>query len=557
MKRAGWGGGDDPNAGWNPGAADMPTAPNLGWASQLDEVVNRHGDPTGTAARSQLGELPTASSLFNNWDAPQLSTLPNVFGGGGGGGGGANGVQPAEMPPSAEMISPISSAPPTSSTAGIQDPTSDWARQIQQQQQQQLQHKQQQQNGSGDWNAAMPILLPPPGDTFPTCVGVGGRSGTASVEPDRTASAPAHTTGATAIVQSQSQSQSTAAVTAAAVSAVARSVSSIAVTTVTPSNGSGPVRVFIPRPMVGRIIGKGGVVINQIRQESGADVRIVDHESDQGGRTLTIQGSTSAVARCEQILNSKLRGDDAQAVLFIPEDMVGRIIGKGGVNIKKLTQLSGADAHMGDPQEGGGVAAGWTTGTGTGGGKEDEYYEDECAVCLDSPMVEPERTYCDHTFCKRCIRAVLQTHNDCPICKDPVNPGDLKRVKNRELRVRRPRPDVPMVASGRGRMLTIRGTPAQVIKCQGMVEAKLRGEDRQKLTAPGEDYTATLFVPEDMVGRIIGRGGAMIKQLRLQTGADVRMGDRDNTSGGRTLTIRGAQAAVHYAEELVEGKLES
>ena len=61
-----------------------------------------------------------------------------------------------------------------------------------------------------------------------------------------------------------------------------------------------------------------------------------------------------------------------------------------------------------------------------------------------------------------------------------------------------------------------------------------------------------------MVGRIIGRGGAVIKQLRVQSGADIRIDelcDRDTARGGRTLTIRGILSHVIRAEMLVKDKL--
>lgn len=191
-------------------------------------------------------------------------------------------------------------------------------------------------------------------------------------------------------------------------------------------------------------------------------------------------------------------------------------------------------------------------------------------------MVDPERTYCDHTFCKRCIRAVLETRNDCPMCLEPVSAHDLKRVKSRELRAARDArnsscnasrsgaPGASSTGSGRlsgrlsGRNLTIRGSPAEVALCREMVEAKLRGDDRnisEPAVGPGENAEITLYVPEDMVGRIIGRGGAVIRQLRMVSSADVRMGDRDAARGGRTLTIRGSIDAVGYAQDLVESKL--
>ena len=520
--------------GW-PGATsggDLPSTPSMTWASQLDEVVTRHGESGiglhmlgggggggggGSGADRMMNGRPT--SLSNKWD------VPNVFGdlGSRGGPPGLGFQTPATRPDLANghcQPQPRLQQPPAPS-----DVSEQWI------------------GGASTLPPLLPAVSAPQHATLADVTA-------AFLSPDFLQSRGVEPARAT---PSQPSPQQPHRLASRPVPAPSRSASGSASTAT-------PVEVFIPRSMVGRIIGKGGLVINQIRIDSGADVRIVDHESDQGGRTLTIQGHPAAVSKCQAILNSKLRGDDAQAVLFIPEDMVGRIIGKGGVNIKKLTLRSGADAHMGDPQQGRGEPPPVQD-------RDDQFAEDECAICLDAPMVEPERTYCDHTFCKRCIRAVLETRNDCPMCLEPVSVHDLKRVKARELRAARDARHALRSAaasstgssgSGRGRNLTIRGSPAEVALCREMVEAKLRGDDRNTsvpAVGPGENAELMLFVPEDMVGRIIGRGGAVIKQLRMVTTADVRMGDRDTAQGGRTLTIRGSTDAVGHAQDLVEGKL--
>ena len=88
----------------------------------------------------------------------------------------------------------------------------------------------------------------------------------------------------------------------------------------------------------------------------------------------------------------------------------------------------------------------------------------------------------------------------------------------------------------------------QVNQCADLVGTMLRGDATD----------SRFFVPEDMVGRIIGRGGAVIKQLRVQSGADIRIDelcDRDTARGGRSLTIRGSLDSVIRAEKLVQEKL--
>ena len=71
--------------------------------------------------------------------------------------------------------------------------------------------------------------------------------------------------------------------------------------------------MFVPEDMVGRIIGKGGLVINQIRASTGADVRIVAGEGghNEAGRTLIIRGSTAQVT----MASTSFWGPRARALL--------------------------------------------------------------------------------------------------------------------------------------------------------------------------------------------------------------------------------------------------
>ena len=65
--------------------------------------------------------------------------------------------------------------------------------------------------------------------------------------------------------------------------------------------------IEIPRDMVGRVIGSRGSVINAIREESGADVRLDKHED--GAATLTVQGSERLLKQVGSLLKMALEGE--------------------------------------------------------------------------------------------------------------------------------------------------------------------------------------------------------------------------------------------------------
>ncbi|KAG8252697.1 Poly(rC)-binding protein 3 [Homalodisca vitripennis] len=65
----------------------------------------------------------------------------------------------------------------------------------------------------------------------------------------------------------------------------------------------------VPNDLIGCIIGKGGTKIAEIRQISGAMIRISNCEERDGGatdRTITITGNPDAVALAQYLINMRL-----------------------------------------------------------------------------------------------------------------------------------------------------------------------------------------------------------------------------------------------------------
>lgn len=64
----------------------------------------------------------------------------------------------------------------------------------------------------------------------------------------------------------------------------------------------------VPNDLIGCIIGKGGTKIAEIRQISGAMIRISNCEEREGGntdRTITISGNPEAVALAQYLINMR------------------------------------------------------------------------------------------------------------------------------------------------------------------------------------------------------------------------------------------------------------
>lgn len=65
-------------------------------------------------------------------------------------------------------------------------------------------------------------------------------------------------------------------------------------------------RMQVPNDMVGRIIGRGGATIAEIRQRSEARVDIAAHIPGQLVRDLSIIGSSTQVQQAQMLVLSKM-----------------------------------------------------------------------------------------------------------------------------------------------------------------------------------------------------------------------------------------------------------
>lgn len=119
------------------------------------------------------------------------------------------------------------------------------------------------------------------------------------------------------------------------------------------------IRMIMNGKDVGSIIGKGGEIINNIREESGAKIHITDGSVPE--RIVTVSGSTDAILKAFTMVCKKMEEDGPREGnapnsvprppvtlrLIFPASQCGSLIGKGGSKIKEIREVTGASIQVG------------------------------------------------------------------------------------------------------------------------------------------------------------------------------------------------------------------
>ncbi|CAF0864069.1 unnamed protein product [Adineta ricciae] len=115
------------------------------------------------------------------------------------------------------------------------------------------------------------------------------------------------------------------------------------------------VHLYVPNTVIGAIIGTKGLFIKSIIKNSNATVKISQqspHEDQNKivDRQVTISGTPEAQWKSQYYIYDKIRqegyaGDDEvrlRAEIYVPTSLIGRLVGKGGQNVRQLQQSTGA-----------------------------------------------------------------------------------------------------------------------------------------------------------------------------------------------------------------------
>lgn len=283
-------------------------------------------------------------------------------------------------------------------------------------------------------------------------------------------------------------------------------------------------RILCPGSKTGSIIGKGGSIIKQIRDETGARVKIADAVPGVDERVVIVSGAedrgrewSPAQEGLFRVYNRILDvapeeaaapiGTSTAARLLVPTTQVGCLLGKGGSIIQQMREETGAQLRV-MPKE----------------------HLPGCALPTDE---------------------LVQLSGDLVVVREA-----LKAVSAR-LRANPPRERPVAVASamGVGVPIGIGGLPPAsstgAISHLGQVQQAgpgfggvLPGQpgwpgQLAQAGGPPMEIVFRLLCTTVKTGSIIGRGGAIIRQLREQTGARIKIAEPVAGCDERVVIISG------------------
>jgi heterogeneous nuclear rnp K-like protein 2 len=269
-------------------------------------------------------------------------------------------------------------------------------------------------------------------------------------------------------------------------------------------------RLLIPHILIGSIIGKAGVRIREIQEASNAKLNASDTLlPNSGERSLVVLGVADAVHI---------------AVYYVAQTLVEQLTERfGGPAASQYATRSGMAANV-----------------VPGGMSVQPYVPQPAGGQYQQPnnfrRQEPQRTPAHGGY-----GAAPHMHGQ------PVQPSPYGG-----------HPAMPYGAGSPGRAHY--GGPAQQPTPYGGHHAAApvphgAAPNQPPVSMPGQPLTQQIFIPNDMVGAIIGKGGAKINEIRQLSGSVIKINEPTDNSNERLVTITGTQECNQMALYMLYSRL--
>jgi poly(rC)-binding protein 2/3/4 len=313
-------------------------------------------------------------------------------------------------------------------------------------------------------------------------------------------------------------------------------------------------RMLMSGKEVGPIIGKGGEIINSIREEAGAKIHISDGACPE--RVITVTGATDAIFKAYSLICRKLEDEEAVRAerrgeereeettarreglslrLVIPASQCGSLIGKGGSKIKEIREVTGCSVQVAsEPLPG--SSERMVTVVGSRDAVTQCVYH-VCCVFLESPAKGTTVQY--------------QPGRGASFGPGPMARGGEGRGP--------PHPLAGLLGLGEGS-----STLAAIASIAGsqIRRHEMRNREERGIGAgiEGREATFAMSVPNELIGSVIGKGGSKIAEIRQMSGAMIRINRSDDPATAadeeRQINISGNPDSVALAKSLINMSLD-
>jgi len=354
------------------------------------------------------------------------------------------------------------------------------------------------------------------------------------------------------------------------------------------------VRAVISSPEAATIIGKGGENVSKIRSISNAKCTVSDYQKGAVERILTVTGAVDAVSKAFGLIIRTLNNEPLSEPsnpqsktyplrLLVPHVLIGSIIGKGGARIKEIQEASGARLNASDSclplsterslvvmgvadavhiatyyvgstlleqlneRFGGPAASAYATRSGGPAGAVPGGMQ----VIPYTPQPAGGNFGNRENYNSR--RPDPRSHHVPPPYAAPY--GHPQQAQ--------PAPVVAMpygaqAAGGYGaapHMQPHHAGPAGPAGPQPHVGA--HGQPMAGGGVAGTPLTQQIYIPNDMVGAIIGKGGQKINEIRQVSGSVIKINEPQDNSNERLVTITGTEECNRMALYMLYQRLEN
>ncbi|KAF7842876.1 KH domain-containing protein [Senna tora] len=309
------------------------------------------------------------------------------------------------------------------------------------------------------------------------------------------------------------------------------------------------VRMLCPSDKIGRVIGKGGGTIKSIRQASGARIDVDDSKGNHNESLIVVIATESPndiksmAVEAVLLLQEKINDEDDTTVsirLLVPSKVIGCIIGKSGSIINEIRKRTRAEVRItkNDKPKHADI--------------NDELVEVVGGVdCVRDALIQIVLRLRDDVLREK------ETGHNPSRGAEPLYSGGAG------LSVASLLPSVPPVAPLAYDQRTESGSGLGMLSSSSLYgygslpmgesgygsmssyASKLYGS----LPPPS---TLEMLIPANAVGKVLGKGGTNIANIRKISGAMVDVSDSKSSRGDRIALISGTPEQKRAAENLIQ-----
>ncbi|KAI8718766.1 hypothetical protein NCS52_00656500 [Fusarium sp. LHS14.1] len=375
----------------------------------------------------------------------------------------------------------------------------------------------------------------------------------------------------------------------AAATAVAASSNAVSSATALDETTWIHIRAVISSPEAATVIGKGGENVSNIRKLSNARCTVSDYQKGAVERILTVSGIVDAVAKAFGLIIRTLNNEPLNESstsssktyplrLLIPHILIGSIIGKGGARIREIQEASGARLNASDaclPMSSErslvvmGVAdavhiATYYVGSTLleqlndrfGGPAASAYATRSGAPAGSIPGGMQVVPYCPQPASGHYGRGEnYARHNDRRSHHMPPAPYP-QQYPHAQAQAN---PAMPMHYGGAQGGGAYGAAPHVQPHMPPHAGPQAHGGAPQAQpmggAIPGGPITQQIYIPNDMVGAIIGKGGQKINEIRQMSNSVIKINEPQDNSNERLVTITGTEECNRMALYMLYSRL--